>query len=134
MLLTTLYWNLVVRVRERPDFASAPSNPLVPGVRRVMRNPPFRILLAVYVVGAITGAIPGMLIPYFTTYVLKPENPTFWLSIFLFVYFGAGFVLLPVWIWAARRFGKKPIWLASFVSAVTGSAAVFFVGEGDSCC
>jgi len=129
VLLTLLYWNLVVQVRERPDFVRPP-NPLVPGVRRVMRNRVFRILLAVYVAGAITGAIPGMLIPYFTTYVLKPENPTFWLSVFLFVYFASGFVLLPAWIWAARRFGKKPVWLVSFVSAVTGSAAVFFVGEG----
>jgi GPH family glycoside/pentoside/hexuronide:cation symporter len=129
-LLTLLYWNLVVQLRERPEFASHAPNPLVPGVRRVMRNHVFRILLAVYVAGAITGAIPGMLIPYFTTYVLKPENPTFWLSVFLFVYFAAGFVLLPAWIWAARRFGKKPVWLASFVSAVTGSAAIFFVGEG----
>jgi GPH family glycoside/pentoside/hexuronide:cation symporter len=128
-LLTALYWNLVLRIRERAEFVRPP-NPLVPGVRRVMRNSVFRILLAVYVAGAITGAIPGMLIPYFTTYVLKPENPTFWLSIFLLVYFASGFVLLPAWIWAARRFGKKPVWLASFVSAVTGSAAVFFVQEG----
>jgi GPH family glycoside/pentoside/hexuronide:cation symporter len=129
-LLTLLYWNLVVQVRERADFVHRPPNPLVPGVRRVMRNRVFRILLAVYLAGAITGAIPGMLIPYFTTYVLKPENPTFWLSVFLFVYFASGFVLLPAWIWAARRFGKKPVWLASFVAAVTGSAAIFFVGEG----
>jgi GPH family glycoside/pentoside/hexuronide:cation symporter len=95
-----------------------------------MRNHVFRILLAVYVAGAITGAIPGMLIPYYTTYVLKPENPTFWLSIFLLVYFASGFVLLPAWIWAARRYGKKPVWLASFLSAVTGSVALFFVQEG----
>ena len=45
-------WNLVVRVRERADFALRPPNPLVPGVRRVMRNRVFRILLAVYVAGA----------------------------------------------------------------------------------
>ena len=130
VLLTVLYWNLVRRIRERPDFVDRPPNPLVPGVRRVMRNRVFRILLAVYVVGSITGAIPGMLIPYYTKYVLKPPNPNAWLAILLAAYFGSAFVFLPAWISAARRFGKKPVWLASFVSAVTGSAAVFFVGEG----
>jgi GPH family glycoside/pentoside/hexuronide:cation symporter len=129
-LLVLLYGNLVFRIRERADFVQRAPNPLVPGVRRVMRNRVFRILLTVYLAGSITGAIPGMLIPYFTTYVLKPENPTFWLSIFLLIYFASGFVLLPAWIWAARRFGKKPVWLASFLAAVTGSAAVFFVQEG----
>src|SRR5262245_31661222 len=57
VLLTGLYWNLVARVRERPEFSARAANPLVPGVRRVMRNRVFRILLAVYVAGAITGAI-----------------------------------------------------------------------------
>jgi GPH family glycoside/pentoside/hexuronide:cation symporter len=129
-LLTGLYWNLVLQVRERPDFAGRPPNPLVPGVRRVMRNRVFRLLLAVYVVGSITGAIPGMLIPYFTKYVLKPADPNLWLAILLAAYFVSAFVFLPGWIWAARRFGKKPVWLASYVAAVTGSTAVFFVGEG----
>jgi GPH family glycoside/pentoside/hexuronide:cation symporter len=129
-LLTLLYWNLVFRIRERPDFVNRAPNPLVPGVRRVMRNRVFRILLAVYVVGSITGAIPGMLIPYFTKYVLKPPDPNRWLSILLAAYFVSGFVFLPAWIAAARRWGKKPVWLASFVSGVTGSAALFFVGEG----
>ena len=130
VLLTALYWNLVLRIRERPDFVYRPPNPLVPGVRRVMRNRVFRILLAVYVAGSIAGAIPGMLIPYYTKYVLKPPDPNRWLAILLAAYFVSGFVFLPAWIWAARRFGKKPVWLASFVSAVTGSVAVFFVGEG----
>jgi GPH family glycoside/pentoside/hexuronide:cation symporter len=130
VLLTALYWNLVRKIRERPDFVARTPNPLVPGVRRVMRNKVFRILLAVYVAGSITGAIPGMLIPYFTIYVLKPENPMFWFPVFLLVYFASGFICLPFWIWAARRFGKKPVWLASFVSGITGSAAVFFLGEG----
>jgi GPH family glycoside/pentoside/hexuronide:cation symporter len=62
--------------------------------------------------------------------VLKPEDPNGWLAILLASYFGSAYVFLPGWIWAARRFGKKPVWLASFVSAITGSIAVFFVQEG----
>jgi GPH family glycoside/pentoside/hexuronide:cation symporter len=131
LLLTALYANLIWRIRERPDFVNRAPNPLVPGIRRVMRNRVFRILLVVYLIGAVTGAIPGMMMPYFTTYVLRPEHPERWLSIFLFLYFGAGFLFLPLWVLAARRFGKKPVWLASFVTAFTGSLALFFVDQGD---
>jgi GPH family glycoside/pentoside/hexuronide:cation symporter len=130
-LLIALYANLVLRIRERRDFVERPPNPLVPGMRRVMRNRVFRILLTVYVIGAITGAIPGMMMPYFTKYVLRPEDPDRWLGIFLAIYFASGFVCLPLWMRAARRFGKKRVWLASFVSGFTGSLALFFVGEGD---
>ncbi len=131
VLLVGLYVNLVVQIRERPDFVARAPNPLVPGLRRVFRNRAFRILLMVYLTGAITGAIPGLMMPYFTKYVLQPENPHLWLAIFLAVYFGAGFLFLPVWIWLARRFEKKPVWLASFFPGITGSGALFFMGPGD---
>jgi len=131
VLLVGLYLNLVVQVRERPDFAARAPNPLVPGLRRVFRNRAFRILLAVYLTSAITGAIPGLMMPYFTKYVLMPENPDAWLALFLATYFGAGFLFLPVWVWLARRFEKKPVWLASFIPSITGSLSLFFMGPGD---
>jgi GPH family glycoside/pentoside/hexuronide:cation symporter len=131
VLLAALYVNLVLQIRERPDFGARAPNPLVPGLRRVFRNKAFRILLIVYLTGAITGAIPGLMMPYFTKYVLQPENPDAWLAIFLAAYFGSGFLVLPIWIWLARRFEKKPVWLASFVPGITGSTALFFMGPGD---
>ena len=125
-------WVLAARVKERPDFATRTSNPFVPGVRRALRNRPFRILLATYVVGSAAGAIPGTFMPFFNAYVIRPANPSGWLAIYLAAYFGAGFLFLPVWLWAARHFGKKPTWLASFGFGITGGAAMFFLGEGDT--
>ena len=131
VLLVTLYWALAWRVRERPSFATRESNPLVPGVRRALRNRPFRILLASYVVGSISGAIPATLLPYFNQYVIQPANPNLWLSIELLGYFAVGFLCLPLWVAAARRFGKLPTWLASFLMGTTGGAAMFFLGKGN---
>lgn len=122
---------LAVRVRERPEFASRTSNPFVPGVRRALRNQPFRVLLGTYMIGSVAGAIPGTFMPFFNEYVIRPANVDGWLSIYLGAYFGAGFLCLPIWVWAARRFGKKPAWLASFVFGITGGAGMFFLGEGD---
>jgi len=130
-LLVLLLWNLAWRVRERAEFATREPNPLVPGVRRVLRNRVFRLLLSVYFIGALTGAIPGTLMPYFVTYVLRPEgNPLNWISLFLLLYFGSAFVCLPLWVWLANRIGKKSAWLLSFISGGTGSLALFFVPQG----
>ncbi len=131
-LMIGLYWLLVGTVRERPDFARRESNPLVPGVRRALRNRPFFILFACYIVASIPGAIPGLLMPYFNEYVIQPENPERWLGIFLLTYFGAGLVCLPLWLMASRRFGKLNTWLASFVMGITGGLAMFFLGKGDT--
>lgn len=130
-LLTLLYVILCLRIRERPDFYEREPNPLVPGIRRVMRNRSFRVLLGVYLAASITGAIPGLMMPYFTKYVLRPENPDSWIGLFLLTYFASAFLFLPVWIRAARRFGKKPIYLLNLALGGSGSAALFLVGPGD---
>lgn len=131
LLLVFTCMVLVWRIRERADFVLRSDNPFAPGVRRALRNRPFRILLLTYVVSSITGAIPGTLMPYFNAYVLRPANEAFWLSVFLGAYFASAFVCLPGWIAAARRFGKRNAWLASFFMGITGGGAMFFLGEGD---
>jgi GPH family glycoside/pentoside/hexuronide:cation symporter len=131
VLLTVLYWMLAFGVRERRDFVERKSNPLVPGIRRALKNRPFAILLASYVVGSITGAIPATMLPFFNAYVIRPHSPELWLSIELLCYFGFGFLSLPLWLAAARRFGKLPAWLASFIAGITGGGAMFFLGKGD---
>jgi GPH family glycoside/pentoside/hexuronide:cation symporter len=132
IILTLLYWLLAWQVRERAEFSVRESNPFVPGVRRALRNRPFIILLASYVVSSITGAIPATLLPFFNAYVLEPKNPNLWLSLELLAYFGVGFLCLPLWVAASKRFGKLPAWLASFLMNITGGGAMFFLGKGDT--
>ncbi|MCG8589514.1 MAG: MFS transporter [Proteobacteria bacterium] len=131
VLLVLLYANLVLQVKERTDYVQRPPNPLVPGVRRVFRNRAFRVVMAVYLVASITGAIPGLMTPYFVKYVLVPENPNTWIGIFLGAYFAAGFATLPLWMWSSVRFGKKATWLSGFVPMMTGPLALLLMGAGD---
>jgi len=124
-------------VRERPEFVQRASNPLVPGVRRSLRNRPFLVLFVCYAVANIPGAIPGLLMPYFNRYVLNPppiDGPTAdnWLWIFLSAYFLSGLLCLPLWLALAKRFGKLNAWLTSFVMGVTGGLMLFFLGEGQN--
>jgi glycoside/pentoside/hexuronide:cation symporter, GPH family len=129
--LTLLYWLLVLTVKERPDFVARESNPLVPGVRRALRNRPFSILLTSYVVGSIAGAIPATMMPFFNQYVIHPADPNVWLSKLLVGYFGFGFLSLPMWVWFARRVGKLNAWLVSFFLGISGGAAMFLLRPGD---
>ena len=55
-----------------------------------------------------------------------------WFSIFLTSYFLTGTLLIPVWMAAARRFGKLPTYVAAFLIGATGSVFFFFAGEGDT--
>jgi GPH family glycoside/pentoside/hexuronide:cation symporter len=136
-LMVTLYWLLVLRVRERPDFVERKSNPMVPGIRRSLRNRPFLVLFVCYAVANIPGAIPGLLMPYFNRYVLNPppiphEVADGWLMVFLGGYFLSGLLFLPLWLALARRIGKLNAWLTSFIMGITGGVALFSLGPGDN--
>ncbi len=131
-LLISLMAILVVRVRERPDFVERESNPLVPGVRRALRNRPFRILLFSYCVGNITAAVPATLAPFFIAYVLLPENPEFITGIAILVYLGSGVASIPLWLAATRRVGKRLVWLWSFWIGMAASVGMFMLGPGDT--
>jgi GPH family glycoside/pentoside/hexuronide:cation symporter len=122
---------MLVRVPEREEFARRESNPLVPGVRRALRNRPFRILFFAGIVSAIPAAIPAMLMPYFVGYVLQPGNPGLWTGVFLGVYLGTGFLFIPLWIVVARRIGKLGALLCASTVGISGSVFYFFAGPGD---
>jgi len=129
--LVVLFAVLVFTVPERPEFARREANPLVPGVRRALRNRPFRILFVTFVVGSLPAAIPALMVPFYTSYVIQPENPERVLALFLVLYFGSGFFFLPFWVWAAKRFGKLEAWLGSFFIGISAGIGLFFGEKGD---
>jgi GPH family glycoside/pentoside/hexuronide:cation symporter len=126
-LLVLLYGWLVLRVRENPEFSRRAPNPLVPGVRRVLRNRPFRILLACYLATGVTGAIPGIFLPYYLQYVLRLERWLEHMGPLLLVYFGSGFLSIPLWLALTRRFGKRDVWIWHYVVGITASLGLYFL-------
>ncbi|HXX46874.1 MAG TPA: MFS transporter, partial [Myxococcota bacterium] len=129
--LVALFALLLVSVRERgPLVRHAPSS-LVPGVRVALRNRPFMILLVTFVVASLPSAIPALLVPFYTDYVIDPPNTQQTLSMFLGLYFLTAFFCVPLWVAAARRFGKLQTWLASFGIGISAGIGLFFAGKGD---
>ena len=126
ILLILLYYWMCYRVKENPTFYQRKSNPLVPGVRRVLRNRPFKILLACYLVSCITASAPVMM-PFYIQYTLGVTNWVEWMGIALVCTNGIGLFSLPIWIKIARRFGKKGTWLMVYILGATSSLALFFL-------
>ena len=122
---------MLAAVSEHREYAERPTNPLVPGVRRALRNRPFAILLLSGVVGAIPGAVPAVLMPYFVRYVLQPEDPVVWIGTFLFLYLGTGLLFVPLWLWVAQKFGKLRAFISATCVGVSASLLYFFAGPGD---
>lgn len=122
------FWFLY-KIREREEFRGRGETPFVPGVRRALRNKPFRIMFASHVVTAIPIAIPAMLMPFFVEYVL--EASPLWTAVLIVAYLSSGVVCLPLWMKLVARIGKLPVWLINAFIGVTGGLALFFVGEGD---
>lgn len=131
VVLVLVNTGLLLRVRERPEYARRQWNPLVPGVRRALRNRPFRILLLAGIVSAIPAAIPAILLPYFVAYVLQPADPGAMVGVFLVTYMGAGLLFVPVWLTVARRAGKLRTLILVSAVGIGGSLFFFFAGPGD---
>jgi GPH family glycoside/pentoside/hexuronide:cation symporter len=133
ILLVSLCWMMVVVIGERPEFRQQPPTPLVPGVRRAMRNRPFKILLASYIANTIGSGMGPILLPFFISYVLQPPHPEVWLSVVLLAYLGIGFFFIPVGVLAARRWGKLPTLAVCYLIGIAASLLILAtVGPGDT--
>ena len=131
VLLVALFALLVARIRENPRPVEHKTGSLVPGVRVAMRNRPFVVLLVTFVVASLPSAIPALLLPFYTDYVIDPADTTKTVGFFLVLYFGSGILCVPLWVGIARRLGKLRAWLLSFAIGISAGVGLFFGGKGD---
>ncbi|MCU0558733.1 MAG: glycoside-pentoside-hexuronide (GPH):cation symporter [Desulfobacterales bacterium] len=126
LVVGTAWW-CTAAVRERPA-AEVRSAGLWRGLRLVLRNRPFMILLSAYTISAIGSNLPATLILFYVEHVLESPHA----DAFLLLYFATGIVFLPGWVVLARRIGKKTAWLLSIAINTGAFVGVFFLGPGDA--
>jgi glycoside/pentoside/hexuronide:cation symporter, GPH family len=78
-------------------------------------NPAFRRLLLVFVVNGIASAVPATLVLFFIRDRLQLGV---WEPLFLFSYFAAGALSMPLWVRAVPRFGLARPWLAGMLLSI----------------
>ena len=78
-------------------------------------NAAFRRLIAVFVVNGIASAVPATLVLFFIRdkLALGAFEP-----LFLFSYFAAGALSMPLWVRAVPRFGLARLWLVGMLLAI----------------
>lgn len=106
----------------------APSQPLLPSLRRVFADVAFRRLLLVFVANGIAAALPATLFLFFVADVLQLEKAS---GPLLAVYFIAGAASLPLWVKLSARFGRVFAWLGAIVLSIIAFAGASLLGAGD---
>jgi glycoside/pentoside/hexuronide:cation symporter, GPH family len=91
-------------------------------------NRPFRFLLAAFLVNGIAAAIPATLFLFFAQDVIGRSDLS---AAFLIVYFIAGAAGMPLWVWLARRIGKRGAWRAGMLLSVISFVWAFSLSRGD---
>jgi GPH family glycoside/pentoside/hexuronide:cation symporter len=128
-LLLAVCGAVTLRVAPRPAPRRGDASGMWNALGKTLANPDFRTLLAVFVLSGIAAAIPSTLVLFFVQDVIRAESAS---AVFLVLYFLAGAAGLPLWVWLARRTGKKHAWIASMGVAVGSFAWAYALGPGDA--
>lgn len=102
--------------------------PLLPSLRYVLGDAPFRRLLAVFVANGLASALPATLFLFFVADVLRAESAS---GPLLALYFIAGAASLPGWVRLSAKIGRVTAWLAAMVLAMLAFGGAVLLGPGD---
>jgi len=95
-----------------------------------LTQPPFRRLLAVFMLNGIASAVPATLVLFFVQDRLQAPRSAE--PAFLGAYFLCAALSIPLWLRAVRRFGIARTWLAGMALAVAVFAWASRLGAGDT--
>lgn len=97
-------------------------------LRLPLHNPRFVALLAVFVTSGIAAAIPATLVLFFIRDRLHAPELS---GAYLFAYFAAAGMLVPLWLRAVRRLGAARCWLLGMGLAVAAFVWAALLQPGD---
>lgn len=91
------------------------------------RLPAFRHLMLVYVSSGFAAAVPANLVVF---YIRDRLQATAWEPVFLFAYFSAAALSMPMWTRLAGRYGLVRCWAVSMALATVSFAGAAGLGTG----
>lgn len=138
--LRILFWtNLIVLplsgalllrcVPEPPPVPPAPGFGPAAGWALLRANAPFRILVVGYLFNGVANALPATLFLLYAGDVLGARG---FEGALLLVYFLAGIASVPLWLRAAKLWGKHRTWCAAMLANCAAFAPVPLLGAGDA--
>lgn len=107
---------------------AAPSGHWRDGLRILVANRPFRLLIGAYLLNGAANGLTATLFFLFAGHVLGAAAEA---QSYLAAYFVCGILSVPLWLFLSRRLGKHRAWSAGLAAACLGFLAVPFLGQGD---
>ena len=115
-------------LRERPDFQGRGATSSFAAMRDVMRSPHARLLLFAQFVQMSGSGVLGVMAPYLIEYVLQRTDLIGPLPAIYVIF---SILSIPVWVRAARRFGKRDVWRVAMVGTGLSFGMLIFIGPND---
>lgn len=130
-----------VKERETSQRQAAPV-PLVPSVMRAFRNSAFRPLLMAWALDGLGLSALVSMFPFFIRYVIIPDGalaqsygsamePRLCMGISVAALLVAALLSTPLWLAAANKWGKFPVWIFYNVVNIVTNLLFFIPKEGD---
>ena len=98
-------------------------------LRSINENKPFRLLLASWLLNSLANSIPAVLFILFMKHVIDASTPE--RGLLTFIYFFAGIIGIPFWLWLSKRISKHRAWSVAMVVACLAFLFVPLLGAGD---
>ena len=124
LAVVTIRFSPAPNVRTRTASPGAMQTMLKP-----LKNGLFKRLLVIFVFNGIAAAIPATLVLFFIEDVVKRADLS---AYFLIVYFAAGALGMPLWVWLSARIGKGRAWAVGMVLSIAAFVWAFMLQAGDA--
>jgi glycoside/pentoside/hexuronide:cation symporter, GPH family len=118
---------VAVSAAPEPANRSRTKLALKEGYRAILGNRPFIRLLAAYLVNGLANGLPATLFLFFVADRLELGEKA---GLFLVVYFLAGLIGMPIWLYVARITSKQRSWCIAMLIACAAFAIAPFLGPG----
>lgn len=101
--------------------------PLLPGLKLMWRNGPFKLLVVSFMLGHVGLAITTPLYLFFVADWLGAEDKAIYM---LTMFYLSNLASIPVWVWLSKRIGKHRAYITAFLMIACAHPCYLLLGEG----
>ncbi|MGI9323572.1 MAG: MFS transporter [Pseudomonadales bacterium] len=117
----------VLKVPEPVDYKPT-RIPLIPGLKMMWSNAPFKRLVLAFFINQLGSAISTALVVFYIRGVLEEDKASI---LMLLVYYSVNLCGIPFWIWFSSKVGKHRAWCLGLFAFSAAQCGYLALGPGD---
>jgi Na+/melibiose symporter-like transporter len=128
LILMPICVSLTLWRTKEPEINNKAVLPVIPGLKLMWQNKPFKQLVLAFMIGSIGLNITTPLYLFFIAEVLNAEDRAIYMLTFFYL---SSFAAVPLWVWFAGVVGKHRAYLTSFFMLALAHPFYLLLGDGD---